>query len=116
MINIGRILISAVVIAVAVVGLSNSVDAKTKSAICREKAERYADRMVRDNQAGDVVGGAVVGGLLGAGVGAVVGGNKGVGTGAAVGAGVGALSGAARNSDSWHRYYEDRYYDCMKQP
>lgn len=115
MILIGRILISAVAITVAAAGISNTVDAKTKSAICREKAEIYADRMVRDNQAGDVVGGAVVGGLLGAGVGAVVGGKHGVGTGAAVGAGVGALSGAARNSDSWHRYYDDRYAECMGQ-
>lgn len=108
-------LLSALVFGIAAAGIPSSLDAKTKSALCREKAERYADRMVRDNQANDVVGGAVVGGLLGAGVGAVVGGNKGVGTGAAVGAGVGALSGAARNSDSWHRYYDDRYADCMEQ-
>ena len=39
-----------------------------------------------------------------------------MGVAVAVGAGVGALSGASRNSDNWHRYYEDRYYDCMKQP
>lgn len=112
---IRRVFLSGAALASIAVGGSALVDARTKSSICREKAEHYADGMVRDNQAGDVVGGAVVGGLLGAGVGAVVGGKHGVGTGAAVGAGVGALSGAARNSDSWHRYYDERYADCMAQ-
>lgn len=112
---IGRILVSAVAITMVAAAVSAPADARSKSSICREKAERYADRMVKENQAGDVVGGAVVGGLLGAGVGAVVGGKHGVGTGAAVGAGVGALSGASRNSESWHRFYEDRYADCMEQ-
>lgn len=111
----GRILIASSVTAMILSGFALNADARSRSSVCREKAERYADRMVRDNQAGNVVGGAVVGGLLGAGVGAAVGGHKGVGTGAAVGAGVGALSGAARNSDDWHRYYEDRYAECMSE-
>ena len=109
----GRILLGGTLAAMVATSMGFDADARSRSSVCREKAERYADRMVRDHQAGDVVGGAVVGGLLGAGVGAVVGGNRGVGTGAAVGAGVGALSGAARNSDDWHRYYNDRYAECM---
>lgn len=111
----GRILIGSGIAAIIISTIGVDADARSRSSICREKAEIYADRKVRDNQAGDVVGGAVVGGILGAGVGAVVGGNKGVGTGAAVGAGVGALSGAARNSDSWHRYYEKSYAACMSE-
>lgn len=109
----GRIILGGTFAALIASNMAFDADARTRSSICREKAEIYADRMVRDHQAGDVVGGAVVGGLLGAGVGAVVGGHKGVGTGAAIGAGVGALSAAARNSDDWRRYYDDRYTECM---
>ena len=61
----------------------------------------------------EIDGGAVVGGLLGAGVGAIVGGHHAVGTGAAIGAGVGAVGGVARGSDRWNYYYNKRYYNCM---
>lgn len=113
MTSFGRIIFCIAATLLVVGPISFEATARSKSVVCRDKAERYADRMVRDHQAGDVVGGAVVGGLLGAGVGAVIGGKHGVGTGAAVGAGVGAIGGAARNSDDWRRYYNDRYDACM---
>jgi hypothetical protein len=108
--TIARTAAAALAGAALVASLSVDAQAQSRRAVCDHQARVYANQQT----AGNAVGGAVVGGLLGAGIGAVVGGHHAVGTGAAIGAGAGAVGGAATGSAAWNQNYWDRFNACMQ--
>ncbi|MGD1017426.1 MAG: hypothetical protein ABR863_13470 [Roseiarcus sp.] len=101
---------AVVVVGAALAGsLLTSAEASPR-AYCDHVARVYANQQM----AGNTVGGAGVGALLGAGVGALFGGRGSIGTGAAIGAGAGAMGGAANGSAQWNDAYWARFNDCME--
>lgn len=93
----------------AIAGVSSDVSAQSRSGYCQQVAADYANSRRNSN----AVGGAVAGGLLGAGVGALLGGHGAIGAGAVIGAGGGAMAGAANGDQAWNYRFNRRYRDCM---
>ena len=77
---------------------------------CHERAQQYADRKTRGK---GTVGGALVGGTVGAIIGKVVGGNTGAGVGALVGGSTGALVGTDRENARYRAIYNRAYNRCL---
>ena len=83
--------------------------AESASAASPAYCDGYAKHYANERAGGNAVGGGVVGAIGGAVLGGILGGNRGAGTGAIVG-GVG---GAVVGGSTWHRYYNDAYYQCV---
>ena len=104
--------------AVAVVALSAAFIGTTTTAAqaneqyCDERAHQYASRHTRGR---GTVGGALVGGSVGAIIGKVVGGGTGAGVGALVGGSTGAIIGTDRENRRYEALYHDAYNHCMDQ-
>ncbi|MGI9412434.1 MAG: BA14K family protein [Hyphomicrobiales bacterium] len=79
-------------------------------AYCEEYAHDVASSRSND---GSTVGGALVGGSVGAGIGAIVGGRKGAGIGALIGGSTGAIAGADRRNRRYAANYDRAYARCM---
>ena len=104
-----RTILAAGLCLASVVTASTDVLAQSRSGYCRQVATDYAN----ESRTGNAVGGAVAGGLLGAGGGALMGGHGAIGAGAVIGAGGGAIAGAANGDANWNYRYRHRYRDCM---
>ncbi len=105
---------AAVVVAAsaAVVG-GTSTSAQANERYCDEQAQEYASYHTR--RGGGTVGGALVGGSVGAIIGKVVGGNTGAGVGALVGGSTGAIVGTDRENRRYEALYNKAYTDCMQE-
>jgi hypothetical protein len=86
---------------------SSVVHAQGSAAACDRYAENYANGHA---SSGQVLGGAAVGSLFGAGIGAIFGG---AGAGAAIGATLGAVGGGKKQSVSYSNVYDAAFRDCM---
>jgi hypothetical protein len=86
---------------------TGTADAQESAAACDRYAENYANGHANSGQ---VLGGAAVGSLFGAGIGAIFGG---AGAGAAIGAGLGAIRGGKRQTVSYSSLYDAAFRDCM---
>jgi hypothetical protein len=75
------------------------------------ECDAYARQVANDNVAKRTVGTAVVGTLLGLGIGAAQGNN--LASSAAVGAGAGGVAGLAVGSVEWEKIYNAALEDCM---
>lgn len=81
--------------------------AEPSAAVCTQYANNYVQK---NNNRGQVIGGAAGGSAIGAGIGLIFGAP---GAGSVVGAGLGAIGGGARKSESGRIIYEDAFIDCM---
>lgn len=87
-----------------------AISANVASAASVAECDAYA-RQVADNNTGKrAVGTAVVGALLGLGIGAAQGNN--LGSSAAIGAGAGGVTGLAVGSAEWQGIYNQAFADC----
>jgi uncharacterized membrane protein len=100
--------VKTVVCGVALVAfcLLTAAHAEPSPAVCSNYADSYAQKQTR----GLVLGGAVSGTAIGAGIGAIFGG---AGAGAVVGVGLGTITGGNRKSQNYRTIYEDAFIDCM---
>jgi hypothetical protein len=81
--------------------------AEPSAALCTQYANNYAQQ---NNNKGQLLGGAVGGSAVGAGIGLIF---SAPGAGAAVGAGLGLIGGGAKKSESRKKIFEDAFIDCM---
>jgi hypothetical protein len=75
------------------------------------ECDAYARKAADENTGKRAVGTAVVGALLGLGIGAAQGNN--LGSSAAIGAGAGGVTGLAVGSAEWQKIYDVEFADCM---
>lgn len=80
--------------------------AEPDAAACRQYADSYAGGQSK----GQMLGGAVIGTVAGAGIGAIF---SGAGAGAVIGGGLGAIGGGARKSAIHKKAFEDAFIECM---
>ncbi len=85
--------------------------ANVASAATFSECDAYARQVANDNVAKRTAGTAVVGALLGLGIGAAQGNN--LGSSAAIGAGAGGVTGLAVGSVEWQKIYDMELADCM---
>jgi hypothetical protein len=88
-----------------------AISAQAASAATVAQCDAYARQMANDNVARRTAGTAVVGALLGLGIGAAQGNN--LGSSAAIGAGAGGVTGLAVGSVEWQKIYDEAFADCM---
>lgn len=92
---------------VLAVPTDGGVGAQGSAAACDRYATNYANQQASKGQ---VLGGAAVGSLFGAGIGAIF---SEAGPGALIGAGLGAIRGGKRQSTSYSHVYDAAFRDCM---
>jgi hypothetical protein len=88
-----------------------ALSAQGASAATFSECDAYARQVANDNVARRTAGTAVVGALLGLGIGAAQGNN--LGSSAAIGAGAGGVTGLAVGSVEWEKIYNAALEDCM---
>ncbi len=108
-----KILGAATVVAVSAAFIGGtSTSAKADERYCDEQAHEYASHHTRGK---GTVGGALVGGTVGAIIGKVVGGGTGAGVGALVGGSTGAIVGTDREKRRYEALYNQAYTDCIEE-
>jgi hypothetical protein len=88
-----------------------ALTAQAASASTASQCDAYARKAADENTGKKAVGTAVVGALLGLGIGAAQGNN--LGSSAAIGAGAGGVTGLAVGSAEWQQVYDAEFADCM---
>jgi hypothetical protein len=88
-----------------------ALSAHGASAATFAECDAYARQVANDNVAKRTAGTAVVGALLGLGIGAAQGNN--LASSAAIGAGAGGVTGLAVGSVEWQKVYDAVLADCM---
>jgi hypothetical protein len=88
-----------------------ALSAQAASAATVAECDAYARQVAGDNTGKKAVGTAVVGALLGLGIGAAQGNN--LGSSAAIGAGAGGVTGLVVGSAEWQGVYDAAFSDCM---
>lgn len=102
-------------LAIASVALFMTAASSGQALADRAYCEDYAHDVASSRaDGGSTVGGALVGGSIGAGIGAIVGGNKGAGVGALIGGSTGAIAGADRRNRKYARVYDRAFARCME--
>lgn len=105
----------------SLMGIGVAIAALAGTAGSAAAQQQYCDSVARDyanqNAGGNALGGAAVGGVLGAAGGALLGGiingNKGAGTGALIGGAGGAIVGGTQGGRQWQSLYDQVFNDCM---
>jgi outer membrane lipoprotein SlyB len=98
---------------VALPGPNKSYEAfQRDDAYCQGTANNQVAKM-QDQAGNQVVGNAIVGGLLGAGIGAAVGGPRGAAFGAGAGAASGTATGVANAQGAMQQRFDTVYMQCM---
>jgi uncharacterized protein YcfJ len=103
---------AAVVAVSAAFTLGASTSAQANEQYCDEQAHEYASQHTRGR---GTVGGALVGGTVGAVIGKIVGGNTGAGVGALVGGSTGAIVGTDREQRRYEALYYEAYENCVEE-
>jgi ribonucleotide reductase alpha subunit len=99
------------ILAILICAGTLALSANAASAATFTECDAYARQVANDNVAKRTAGTAVVGALLGLGIGAAQGNN--LGSSAAIGAGAGGVTGLAVGSVEWQKIYDAELDDCM---